>query len=118
MGLRERFVTGETGQRRELPWRTRLRPALEIEQRETGRVEPAGFATQREYTVSLRVYTNFWANTAQVSQAREIAERTVVAALYADAIERLQYITNLIYSGDQDEALAAVLELKRELETP
>lgn len=117
MSLRDRFQYGNLENRRQLPWRHPL-PALEFREDETGNTDFRGFDDQREYCVSLRVSQTFWANKAQLHQARQYAEKALVDTLYKDVLRQLSIIAGMISSGSQDEALEAVLNLRKEISDP
>lgn len=117
MSLRDRFQYGNLENRRQLPWRHPL-PTLEYSEKETGNADIRGFDDQREYAVSLRVSQVFWANRAQLQQARKYAEMALVDTLYKDVLRQLSIIAGMISSGSQDEALEAVLNLRKEISEP
>lgn len=117
MSLSERFQYGCQENKRYNPWRVPT-PAIQYEEKETGRMELRGFDDQKEYALSVRCVATFWANRAQLPQARKSAERVLMDTLYRDLMARLSHLENLISSGDQEEAYDAVIELRKEFMTP
>lgn len=83
-----------------------------VAERETGKIEPMGFATRREYELTLTIGARFWANRAQVSEARKVAERAIAHQLYRDVLDKLVRIESAIMDGDGRAAYAACGELR------
>lgn len=117
MSLRERFEVDDRQTRRMTPWRLPL-PSIEFDERESGATKLHGFDDQREYLMSVRCGVTFWANSAQLPQARKTAERLLMDTLYRDLLFRLSALENLITCGDQSEALESVIAIRKEFLTP
>lgn len=86
-----------------------------VQESETGRIEPLGFATRREYELTALVTCTYWANDAQRVDCRRNAERVLADALYRDVLVDLSAITHAIYDGDQANALRMVGALQTRL---
>ena len=71
----------------------------------TGRIEPAGFATQKERSLSLIVTVNYWANDAQRSDARRAAECALAALVYGDFRMAISRARSAVQNGDRNEAM-------------
>src|ERR1700744_2080282 len=86
--------------------------SISFDRRETGRIEPMGFANSKEYELSVTLASRFWANQAQLQQAREVAERSLATLLYHDVLGRLSQIEHAVINGDGEAAYAACSQLR------
>lgn len=81
---------------------------IELQQRE--RVlcpeAPGGFATRYEHEVAIRVTVRYWANRAQIQDARGVAIRQLSAVLYGDMLSIIASLESAIMNGDAREAMA------------
>lgn len=82
----------------------------------TGKIEPMGFATSEEYELSLTLVSRFWANRAQVQEARKVAERSLASLLYQDVLAKLSQVEHAIMDGDGRSAYTACSELRAMLQ--
>lgn len=78
----------------------------------TGKVEPMGFATRREYALSATFVVTYWCNQAQHQDARKAAERTLAQGVYGDVLAQLTHIEHAIMDGDGRRAFEACGELR------
>lgn len=86
-----------------------------VREDETGGVDPMGFATRKEYELSLMVACRYWANQAQRQDCRQHAERVLADLLYRDVLVELSIITHAVYDGDQRTALRMLAALQTRL---
>lgn len=78
----------------------------------TGKIEPMGFATRREYALSATFTVTYWCNQAQQRDARKAAERTLAQSVYGDVLAQLTHIEHAIMDGDGRRAYQACGELR------
>lgn len=78
----------------------------------TGKIEPMGFATRREYALSATFVVTFWCNQAQHQGARKAAERALAQGVYGDVLAPLTHIEHAIMDGDGRRAHEACCELR------
>lgn len=104
----QEIATGS--QRREELWGPPLKAT--VSEHETGGVEPMGFATRREYALSATVVATYWANQAQRSEARKVAERALVQTLYGDVLAKLAHIEHAVMDSDGRRAMQHCGELR------
>lgn len=104
----EQKATGQ--ERRDSLWEPPLN--VSFSQRETGKIDPMGFATRKEYVLSVTLASRFWANQAQLQQAREVAERSLATLLYHDVLAKLSQIEHAVINGDGKEAYQACGEMR------
>lgn len=86
--------------------------SVSFKQHETGKIEPMGFATSKEYALSVTLVSRFWANQAQLAQAREVAERSLATMLYQDVLAKLSQIEHAVMDGDGEAAYGACSQLR------
>lgn len=73
------------------------------------------FALQTKYVLSGEVFVEFWANPAQLEQAKRRAERVMLSHMYADSIRRIDDAIHGICNDDMELALSALEDLRKEL---
>lgn len=78
--------------------------ALAIEERRTGKIRDYTLDANTEHELSAKLSVRFWANSAQINEARKVAERSLAHLLYADVLAKLQMIEHAISDGDQNAA--------------
>lgn len=81
----------------------------------TGDVRPMGLATSYEYELRFAVGVRYWANNAQLSDARKRAEGLLAHQLYKDVISDLYEIRQAVSDGDRINALRGIAELQSRL---
>jgi len=86
-----------------------------LDEQNSGKIEPAGFATRREYVLELTVGCRYWCNDAQHSEARKNAESVLADALYRDVLIELNGIRHAVYDGDRMAALRRIAALEQGL---
>lgn len=80
----------------------------------TGRLRP-GLDANEEWCLTATLAVTFWANGAQYSRAKEIAEHALVHRLYADILGDLAELQLQISSGGRDECHRIVNRIKSKL---
>lgn len=80
---------------------------VSLEDDTTGNVRPHILDANIEYVLRAAISVTFWANNAQHSEARKIAERHLASVLYGDALGDLACIRSAISDGDRIAALRA-----------
>ena len=86
-----------------------------VREDETGRIEPMGLATRKEYELSLMVTCRYWANQAERQGCKQNAERVLADLLYRDVLVELSIITHAVYDGDKSAALRMLAALQTRL---
>ncbi len=86
---------------------------LEISDGRTGEVKPYSLDANEEWFLEAKVSITFWANRAQYSHAREIAERALKARLYEGVLMELHNARLAVSNGDRREAYAALDRMHR-----
>ena len=81
----------------------------------TGDIRPYQTDSNEEYLLRLAIEVTFWANKAQYSSARKIAERHLAHVLYGGALAKIAALRSAISDGDRDAAMAACSDLESEL---
>lgn len=85
-----------------------------MEARQTGQYKP-GVDACDEWCLELTIAVNFWANPAQLSDAKAIAEKALVHRLYADVIARLTDLELAISNGDRESCRFIVNQIRDSL---
>lgn len=91
----------------------RFAPTLDLSVRKLP-AEPGDSVFNDEYMLKMTVGVRFSCNQASYSRARENAERQLVNFVYNGLITRVQEARNAIFSGNAQEALAALDLLESE----
>lgn len=86
-----------------------------VREDDTGRIEPMGFATRREYELSLMVSCRYWANDAERQDCRQNGEHVLADVLYRDVLVDLSAIIHAVYDGDRAAALRMLTALQTRL---
>lgn len=97
--------------RRPEPW-----AKLKIQHEPTGEVQPAGFATQRQYRLEARATVMYWANDAERPHARRAAQRHLTEFLYKDFQEIASKLRHAAWSGTREEVYQLANEISRLVE--
>lgn len=69
--------------------------------------------TRHEHELAIRVTVRFWANRAQLEDARRVATRQLAACLYGDMLGIIASLESAIMNGDQPEAMGWVGRLRK-----
>lgn len=86
--------------------------SLELRRRETGEIRPDTLDRNVEHELSAYIVVRFWANRAQLSQAREVAERTLANLLYHDVLGKLSEIEHAVMDSDGRRAYQVCGEIR------
>jgi hypothetical protein len=73
------------------------------------------FGTSRRYTLSLTVWSEFYANSAQYAIARKHSERVLLGTLYGEILSKVDGCASAIASGDDQPAFSLLNEIRTEL---
>lgn len=103
-----------TGMQQRDDWGPRL--AVDTRETETGRIEPRGFATQKEYAVVLKLAVTYWANDAERPDARRAARMALGEFLYADLRQHISMLRNAIWGGNREQAARWLEELQSKVD--
>lgn len=87
---------------------------FKVESRETRRVRPGSDANE-EWCLTATLAVTFWANRAQFSRAKEIAEHALVHRLYYDILGDFAELQLQISNGGRDECHRIVNRIKSKL---
>ena len=93
----------------------RIDVAVDISEEATHNSKYNGSTHLDEYILKMTVYTNYFANQAQKSHARKLAEIHLLHTLYGDILPIVAKIESAIFSQDEETALEACGRLKSEL---
>lgn len=99
--------------RRENFWAEPVRATFE--QKPTGEMRPHITSYNTEHVLSVTLAVTFWANSAQMSEARQVAERALADLLYRDVLGKLSQIEHAVMDSDGRRAFAACGELREML---
>ena len=110
MTILERTILGrlqakQTGMRRYDEFRE---PVLSVDCGKTGEVRPYTRDANEEWHLTGTVRVTFWANKAQFSDAIKVAEKALIARLYADVLAELPELRLAISNGDRRSASAVL----------
>ena len=90
-------------------------PMVEISLEKTGRVRDYTPDSNEEYALTAYFRVLFWANQAQRSGARVIAERTLRHQLFAPLLAELSEAESAASDGDRIRVLEAVSRLRKQI---
>lgn len=111
MSIFDRARTEKTGFR----YHDRIRPTeVEFSATPTGRFRDT-IDGNAEWSVSITVRQNYWANQAQEESYRNAALRAAAQSLYQDVHRYLPHLELCIASGDREGALQAISDIRKEL---
>jgi len=86
---------------------------VEKEARSTGAISPVpGGVPKDEYTLRVTLGVNFYSNAAQLAEARKVAERSLLAHLYGDTLNKLQRAEQAVWDGDPEAVLEALNDIR------
>lgn len=91
-------------------------PAVEVVNCEkTEEIREHTLDLSEEYRLSATVSVTFWANRAQYSRSRQMAERVLLDRLYGDTLALLNEAEKGVYDGDAKAVFAAIREIRKNL---
>lgn len=93
-----------------------LREPFDVTVQKTGEFREYTLDRNEEYVLEAKIRVFFWANQAQYHSQRVIAERALVARVYADILADIPELMLAISNGDKHEAMEAATRIKRTLE--
>jgi hypothetical protein len=73
--------------------------------KKTGEIKDYTSDKNEEYVITLALRVNFWANQAQYNEARQFAEKVLVAKLYHEILGDLSELRLQISNGHRYEAM-------------
>ena len=102
MKILENLQAKETGNRRLDEFRE---PVLVVDYVKTGQIRHDTTDSNSEWHLTATLCVTFWANNAQLSTAKKLAEKVLVARLYQDVLAELPELRLAISNGDRRAAL-------------
>lgn len=103
-------LTATGMQRPENMWGDPL--SVKLQQRETGEIRPHTLDANAEHELTLTLRVTFWANRAQLPDARKVAERSLATLLYQDVLAKISQIEHAIMDSDGRNAYGLCGELR------
>jgi hypothetical protein len=91
------------------------KPKVSFDLKDTGNINPAGFATQQEYILTVTIGASFWANKAQYNDALRQARRVVLNTAYGDTLSRIDQAIAAIFHDDTETAIESLNAIRNEL---
>lgn len=74
-----------------------------------------GLDRNEEYILYVKLGVNFWANRAQLVEARKYAEKELLNTLYADILGITNALRSAIFAGDAKQALSYIDQMHNKL---
>lgn len=90
-------------------------PFAQFEMEKTGRGRDFTLDKNEEFALTAKVQVLFWANQAQLPEARKVARRHLAALLYKNVHKHISELELAISNGDRMEAMKVVCELRKSI---
>jgi len=86
--------------------------SMHMQQHETGEIRPYTLDRNVEHELAATLAVRFWANSAQLPQARVVTERALADLLYSDVLSKLAQIEHAVMDSDGRRAFQVCGELR------